>query len=415
MENRKRVVITGMGVVSPFGTGLDVLWDSLLKGKSAVGRITKFDPEGFGAQIAAEVKDFDPLLFLNRKDAKRYDPFLQFAKAAVKMCMDDSGIQVDEELASFFGVSIGSGIGGMQVLEDTHKNLLEKGPSRISPFFIPMMLVNMASGVAAMDYNLRGPNLSMVTACATGAHNIGISYEMIQSGKVTAMLAGGAEASITPLTIAGFSSMKAVSFSNDEPEKASRPFDMKRNGFVMGEGSAIMLLEELEHALARDAKIYAEIIGFGASSDAYHITQPEPEGRGAAHAMRMALAQQNTPCDRIDYINAHGTATPLGDIAETKAIKEVFGEHAGKLAVSSTKSMIGHLLGAAGAIEGIVTVLSVKNDKVTPTINLDEPDPQCDLDYVPNTPRDMKVDYALSNSFGFGGTNSVLAFKKFTG
>jgi 3-oxoacyl-[acyl-carrier-protein] synthase II len=414
MNKEKRVVITGMGVVSPYGAGHEILWDSVIAGKSGIGEITAFDTTDFTTKIAGEVRDFNPDDFMNRKESKRYDRFLQFSKAAVKMCMDDSKFEVTEDNAHEVGVSIGSGIGGMKTWEETHETLLSKGPSRVSPFFIPMMLGNMASGMAAMDYCLKGPNLCVVTACATGAHNIGLAFDFIREGRVKMMLAGGSDASITPLAVAGFASMKAISTANDEPQKASRPFDKKRDGFVMSEGAAVLMLEELEHAKARGAKIYGEMVGFGLSGDAYHITQPDPEGRGAVAAMKVALNSAGLAPEKIDYINTHGTSTPLGDIAETKAIRTVFGKHADKLVVSSTKSMHGHLLGAAGAIEALISILAAKNDIVPPTINLEELDPECDLDYVPDTARKMKVDYVLSNSFGFGGTNAVVVFKKYS-
>jgi 3-oxoacyl-[acyl-carrier-protein] synthase II len=413
MNNAKRVVITGLGVVSPYGEGIDILWNSVIAGKSAIDKITSFDTTDFTTKIAGEARNFNPENYMNKKEVKRYDRFLQFSKAAVQGCMEDSGLKVTEELAPRIGVSIGSGIGGMKTWEDTHEALISKGPSRVSPFFIPMMLVNMASGLAAMDFGLKGPNVCLVTACATGAHNIGLGYDLIKSGKATLMVVGGSDASITPLAVAGFSAMKALSSANDEPQKASRPFDIKRDGFVMSEGAAVLLLEELEHAKARGAKIYGEVIGHGASADAYHITQPDPDGLGAAAAMRIALDASGIKPEQIDYINAHGTSTPLGDIAETKAIKAVFGDHANKLVVSSTKSMHGHLLGAAGALEGLISVLATKHDMVPPTINQVEADPECDLDYVPNVARKKEVNYALSNSFGFGGTNAVLVFKKY--
>jgi len=413
MKENKRVVITGLGVVSPYGCGVDLLWESLIAGKSAVDRISLFDASQYNTKIAAEVKNFNPEDYMSKKELKRYDRFLQFSKAAVKMCMDDSELEITEEMKDKIGIAIGSGIGGMKFLEDTHTALLEKGPSRVSPFFIPMMLINMASGMVAIDYGVRGPNISLVTACATGAHNIGFGFHMIKNGMVKGMIVGGSDATITPLAVAGFSSMKALSEANDEPQKASRPFDKKRDGFVIAEGSAIMLLEELDHARSRGAKIYAEIVGFGMSGDGYHITQPDPEGRGAIAAMEMAIKEAGISPSQVDYINAHGTATPLGDIAETKAIKKVFGSHAKELVVSSTKSMIGHLLGAAGAIEALISVLAVMNDMIPPTINQEEPDPECDLDYVPNVARKKVTNYALSNSFGFGGTNAVLLVKKF--
>ncbi|MCD4786417.1 MAG: beta-ketoacyl-ACP synthase II [Candidatus Eremiobacteraeota bacterium] len=413
MEDAKRVVVTGAGVVSPYGIGVDVLWNSLLEGKSAIDRITAFDTTEMASKIAAEVKDFDPTQYIDRKTARRMDRFLQFAVAATKMCIEDSGLEITDENRKKIGVSIGSGIGGMGTLEKTHEVLLKKGPSKVSPFFIPMILVNMPSGMAAINHGLTGPNLCTVTACATGAHNIGLACDIIREGKAQAMVVGGTEATITPLSFAGFCSMRAVSFSNDEPKKASRPFDKNRDGFVMGEGCTILMLESLESAKSRGAKVYGEIVGFGMSADAYHITQPHPEGLGAILAMEMALEDAGIKPEKIDYINAHGTATPLGDIAETKAIKKVFGAHSRKLAVSSTKSMTGHILGAAGAIETLIILLATQNNIVPPTINLNDPDPECDLDYVPNKARKMPVNYAMNNSFGFGGQDSVLIVKKY--
>jgi 3-oxoacyl-[acyl-carrier-protein] synthase II len=413
MENRKRVVVTGIGIVSPFGVGYEILWENLIKGESAVAGITQFDPKDVGCQIAAEVKDFKPEEYLNKKELKRLDRFLVFSRVATKLCMEDSKLEINDENSYKIGAFIGSGIGGMKVFADTVVHMMDRGPSRISPFFIPMMISSIASGYAGIDHGLKGPNLCIVTACATGAHNIGMATDIIRSGKAVAMLAGGSEAAITPLATGGFSSMKALSFANAEPKKASRPFDLKRDGFVMGEGGAIIMLEELEHAKARNAKIYGEIVGFGMSSDAFHITQPHPEGEGAIRAMSETLQDAGVSPDKVDYINAHGTATPLGDIAETKAIKKVFGDHAYKLSVSSTKSMLGHLLGAAGAVEAVISLLAVKNNILPPTINLDFPDPECDLDYVPNKYREKVVDYAMSNSFGFGGQNAVLMVKKY--
>lgn len=413
MEDHKRVVVTGMGIISPYGIGVDALWNALTEGKSAIGLITAFDASEMGSKIAGEVKDFDPALYINKKEARRMDRFLQFAAAATKLCIEDSQIEITDENRHLIGVSIGSGIGGMITIESTHKTLMEKGPSKVSPFFIPMILGNMPSGIAAINHGITGPNICVVTACATGAHNIGLSAQLIKEGKAKMMIAGGSEATITPLSFAGFCSMKAVSFANEKPEKASRPFDKDRSGFVMGEGCALVMLESLESAKERGAKIYGELVGFGMTVDAYHITQPHPDAIGAINAMRLALDDAQITPDKIDYINAHGTATPLGDIAETKAIKEVFGEHASKLAVSSTKSMMGHLLGAAGAIESIVCILAAKNDVIPPTINLDSPDPECDLDYVPNTARKTAVNYSMNNSFGFGGQDAVLIFKKY--
>jgi len=413
MEDAKRVVVTGAGVISPYGIGVDILWSSLLEGKSAIDNISAFDPTGIASQVAAEVREFDPTQYIDRKTARRMDRFLQFAVAATKMCIDDSKLEITDENRHRIGVSIGSGIGGMSTLEKTHQTLLKKGPSKVSPFFIPMILVNMPSGMAAINHKLMGPNLCTVTACATGAHNIGLACNIIKEGKADAMVVGGTEATITPLSFAGFSAMRAVSFSNDKPKEASRPFDKNRDGFVMGEGCTILMIESLKSAKERGAKIYGEIVGFGMTADAYHITQPHPDGEGAVYAMKIAIEDAGIKPDKIDYINAHGTATPLGDIAETRAIKKVFGDHAQKLAISSTKSMIGHLLGAAGAIETLITILTTMHSIVPPTINITEPDPECDLDYVPNKAREMQVNYAMNNSFGFGGPDAVLIVKKY--
>ena len=410
---KRRVVVTGMGMVSPLGTGVEKTWNALVQGKSGVGRITKFDPTGFDTQIAAEVKDFAPENFIDKKEARRMDIFIQYAVASAIMAMEDSQFKVTPQNAERVGVVVGAGLGGLTTIESFHKVLLEKGPGRISPFFIPMLIVNEAPGQISMRFGAKGPNSSVVTACATGNHNIGDAWKMIQRGDADAILAGGVESTITPLAVSGFNAMKALSTRNSEPEKASRPFDKDRDGFVMGEGAGIILLEEMEHALNRGAKIYAEIVGYGLTGDAYHITAPAPDGEGAARCMAMALKDAGLRPEEVDYINAHGTSTDYNDLYETIAIKTVFKEHAGKLPVSSTKSMTGHLLGGAGGVESIFTILTIYRGLIPPTINYETPDPNCDLDYVPNAARKGDVRVAMSNSFGFGGTNAVLIFKKF--
>ena len=410
---RRRVVVTGMGMVSPLAIGVEETWQALIQGKSGVARITKFDPTGFDTQIAAEVKDFAPENFMDKKDIRRMDIFIQYAVAAATLALEDAQLKITPANADRVGVVVGAGLGGLTTLEAFHKVLLEKGPGRISPFFIPMLIVNEAPGQISMRFGAKGPNTSVVTACATGNHNIGDAWRIIQRGDADAVIAGGVEATITPLAVAGFNAMKALSTRNDEPEKASRPFDKDRDGFVMGEGSGIIILEELQQALDRGAKIYAEIIGYGLTGDAYHITAPAPDGEGAARCMAMALKSAGIEPEEVDYINAHGTSTDYNDLYETMAIKTVFKEHAKKLAVSSTKSMIGHLLGGAGGVEAIFTILTICRGIIPPTINYQTPDPGCDLDYVPNVARKASVRVALSNSFGFGGTNAVLAFKKF--
>jgi len=409
----RRVVITGMGMVSPLGTGVEKSWQALLEGKSGIGKITKFDTTGYDTQIAAEVKDFLPENFLDKKEIRRMDVFIQYAMAASIMAMEDAQLKITAANADRIGVIVGAGLGGLTTIESFHKILLEKGPSRISPFFIPMLIVNEAPGQISMRFGAKGPNSSVVTACATGNHNIGDAWRMIQRGDADGIIAGGVEATITPLAVSGFNAMKALSTRNAEPEKASRPFDKERDGFVIGEGAGIIILEELGHALNRGAKIYAEIIGYGLTGDAYHITAPSPDGEGAARCMAMALRDCEIPFQEVDYINAHGTSTQLNDTLETLAVKNVFHEHARKLAISSTKSMTGHLLGGAGGIEAIFTILTIHTGMIPPTINYENPDPECDLDYVPNQARRADVRVALSNSFGFGGTNAVLAFKKF--
>jgi len=409
----RRVVVTGLGMVSPLGTGVEKSWPALLQGKSGVGKITKFDPTGFDTQIAAEVKDFVPENFIDKKEMKRMDIFIQYAVAAAVMAVEDAQLKISPADAHRVGVVVGAGLGGLTTIEAYHKTLMERGPGRISPFFIPMLIVNEAPGQISMRFGAKGPNTSVVTACATGNHNIGDAWRMIQRGDADAIIAGGVEATITPLAVSGFNAMKALSTRNGEPEKASRPFDKNRDGFVMGEGSGIIILEELTRALDRGAKIYAEIVGYGLTGDAYHITAPSPDGEGAARCMQMALASGGIAPEQVDYINAHGTSTYYNDIYETIAIKAVFKEHAKKLPISSTKSMTGHLLGGAGGVEAIFTILTLCQGIIPPTINYETPDPDCDLDYVPNVARKADVRLALTNSFGFGGTNAVLAFKRF--
>ena len=409
----RRVVITGLGMVSPLGIGVEKTWQALVQGKSGVVRITKFDPTGFDTQIAAEVKDFVPENFMEKKEIKRMDIFIQYAMASAMMAMEDAQLPITPQNADRVGVVVGAGLGGLTTIEFFHKILMEKGPGRISPFFIPALIVNEAPGQISIRFGAKGPNYSVVTACATGNHNIGDAWRMIQQGDADAIIAGGVEATITPLAVSGFNAMKALSTRNHEPEKASRPFDKDRDGFVMGEGCGIIILEEMNQALDRGAKIYAEIIGYGLNGDAYHITAPAPDGEGAARCMAMALKSAGISPEEVDYINAHGTSTDYNDLYETMAIKAVFKEHAKKLAVSSTKSMTGHLLGGAGGVEAIFTVLTIHRGVIPPTINYDTPDPECDLDYVPNVARMADVRVALSNSFGFGGTNAVLIFKKF--
>ncbi|WP_028322322.1 beta-ketoacyl-ACP synthase II [Desulfatiglans anilini] len=409
----KRVVITGMGMVSPLGTGVQKNWEAVIAGKSGIGRITKFDPSPFASQIAGEVKDFDPSDFMDKQEIRRFDVFIHYAVASAKMAMADSGLKIDASNAGRVGCVTGSGLGGLAMLEHYHEVLLEKGPRRISPFFIPGIIANMAPGQIAIEFGAMGPNLSIETACAASAHAVGESFRMIREGVCDAMITGGAEAVVTPLALGGFCSMKALSTRNDEPEKASRPFDLDRDGFIMGEGAGILILEELEHARSRGAPIYAEIVGYGLSGDAHHVSAPHPDGAGAILCMRMALDFAGMKPEEIDCINAHGTSTKLNDAAENRAIKAVFGEHAAKIAVSSTKSMTGHLLGGAGGVEAIFSVLTLKEGIIPPTINYETPDPECDLDYVPNVARQAAVRTVMSNSFGFGGTNASLLFKRY--
>jgi len=410
MQNR--VVVTGIGAVTPVGIGKEKFWDALINGKSGISIIDKFDVTDYPVKIAGQVKDFNPADFIDKREYKKMDRFTQFAVAAAGLAIEDSGLHQEKYDETRMGVILGSGIGGIETIELQHEKLLKKGPKRISPFFISMLISNMAAGQISMLFRAKGPNLTVVTACASGANAIGEAFKTIQRGAADIVITGGTEASITPLAIAGFSSMRALSTRNDEPEKASRPFDADRDGFVMGEGAGILILESLEHAVKRNARIYAEVIGYGLSADAYHLTQPDPEGEGAATAMKMALEEGDLKPEEVDYINAHGTSTPYNDKFETIAIKKVFGEHAYNLMVSSIKSMTGHLLGAAGGVEAIATVLSIYNGIVPPTINYEKEDPECDLDYVPNKARKAPVKVALSNSFGFGGHNATLAFKK---
>lgn len=410
---RKRVVVTGLGIISPVGTGIEQFWTALTNGVSGIRRITRFDAANFSTQIAGEVVDFDPVQYIDRKEARRMDRFTQFAVAAAGMAIEDAGLDLDTIDRDRVGVILGSGIGGIETLESQARVLEEKGPSRVSPVFVPMIISNMGAAQVAIEYDLRGPNLTCVSACASSNNSIGDAFKYIQLGYADVMVTGGTEAPITPLAIAGFCNMKALSSCNEEPDKACRPFDAGRDGFVAGEGAAILILETLEHAIKRDARIYAEIAGYGCTCDAYHMTAPDPEGRGAIKAMQAALKDAGAPIEAVDYINAHATSTPLGDKAETIAIKKVFGEHAAGIAISSTKSMTGHLLGAAGGLEAAVCSLVIQRGVIPPTINYEQPDPDCDLDYVPNLARKAKVRFALSNSFGFGGHNATLAFKEY--
>ncbi|SFR01151.1 beta-ketoacyl-ACP synthase II [Desulfoscipio geothermicus] len=409
----KRVVVTGIGVVTPVGNSLEEFWRNLTGGVSGVGPITRFDTEGYSSKIAAEVKNFNPTDFIDRKEARRMDRFTHYAVAATTMAVENAALDMTKINRERAGVILGSGVGGLETLEDQHRVLMERGPGRVSPLFIPMMISNMGAGRVAINFGLRGCNVTTTSACASSSNAVGDAFRLIQRGQADVMITGGTEAPVTPLAVAGFCSMKALSTRNDNPAGASRPFDAGRDGFIIGEGAVILILEEMEHALARGANILAEITGYGASCDAYHITAPDPEGAGAALSMRLALEDAGLAPQDADYINAHGTSTPLGDKLETLAIKEVFGEHAARLAVSSTKSMTGHLLGAAGGLEAAVCVLAIDRGEIPPTINLDTPDPECDLDYVPNVARRADVKVALTNSFGFGGHNATLVFERF--
>jgi len=411
----RRVVVTGIGLVSSLGIGTEANWQAIRAGQSGVGTITKFDASQFATRIAGEVKNFDPLAFIEKKDVKKMDIFIQYAIAASQFAVDDAKLEVTPALERRVGVFIASGIGGFTTIEREHKALLEGGPRKISPFFIPSAIINLAAGQVSIRFGAKGPNSATCTACSASAHAIGDAFEIIRRGNADVMIAGGSEAAITPMGIGGFGALRALSTRNDEPERASRPFDKDRDGFIVGEGAGVLILEEYELAKARGARIYAELVGYGMSADAYHITAPSEDGEGAFRVMSAALDSAGVPASEIDYINAHGTSTPQGDALETLAIKRCFGEHARKVAVSSTKSMTGHLLGAAGGLEAGITVLAVRDQVAPPTINLDHPDAECDLDYVPHKSRPLAIEYALSNSFGFGGTNAALLFKKFEG
>ena len=408
----KRVVVTGLGALTPVGMGAEESWASLVKGKSGIGIVSRFDASEFPSRIAGEVKGFEPTDYMDKKDVKKMDTFIQYAIAAGKMAMDDSGLEICESNAERVGVMVGSGMGGLPAIERYHEAYLKGGPKKISPFFIPMTIINLAAGHISIMSGAKGPNSSIVTACATGTHAIGDAYRIIQRGEADAMIAGSSESVMCALAFGGFGAAKALSKRNDDPERASRPFDAERDGFVMGEGAGILVLEEMEHAKKRNAKIYGEVLGYGMSGDAFHMTSPAPGGEGAARCMKYAIKDADISSGDIEYINAHGTSTPAGDRGETMAIKTVFGAHAGKLAVSSTKSMTGHLLGAAGAVEAIFSLMALDRGVLPPTINLDSPDPECDLDYVPNVARSANIEVAMSNSFGFGGTNASLIFKK---
>lgn len=410
--SKRRVVVTGLGIVSPVGNSVAEAWQNLMAGRSGIGRISKFDASAFASQIAGEVKGFDVTQYLSAKDARRMDTFIHFGLAAGIDAIKDSGLEVTDANRERIGVNIGSGIGGLPMIEDTHTTYAADGPRKISPFFIPGSIINMISGNLSIMFGLQGPNLAVVTACTTGTHAVGESARMIEYGEADVMIAGGAEATVCPLAVGGFSSAKALSTRNDAPELASRPWDKDRDGFVLGEGAGVLVLEEYEHAKARGARIYCELVGYGKGADAHHMTAPTEDGSGAARCMKAALRNAGLNPDAVDYINAHGTSTPLGDLAETKAVKLALGAHAGKVMVTSTKSMTGHLLGAAGGVEAVFSALILANQAIPPTINLFEPGEGCDLDYVPNTGRDAAVNVALSNSFGFGGTNGTLVFRK---
>jgi len=409
----RRVVVTGVGVISPLGTGTEKNWDALTKGQSGIGTVTRFDAVNtLPTHIAGELKDFNAEDFIEKKEIKKMDLFIQYALAASELAMQDSGLQINDENAERVGVLVGAGLGGLPTIEKYHEAMLDKGYKKISPFFIPMLIINLAPGQISMRFGAKGPNLSSVSACATGTHSIGDAFRMIQRGDADAMIAGGTESTITPLGMGGFNVMKALSTRNDDPQGASRPFEKGRDGFVMGEGAGIVVIEEYEAAKKRGAKIYGEVAGYGLTGDAYHLTSPAPGGEGAARCMKMALSTAGMNPEDVDYINAHGTSTPLNDLYETMAIKTVFGDYAKKVMISSTKSMTGHLLGAAGGIEAVYSLLTMQNGVIPPTINYDEPDEELDLDYVPNQARDAEVNVAISNSFGFGGTNATLLFRK---
>ncbi|NNE43269.1 MAG: beta-ketoacyl-ACP synthase II [Gemmatimonadetes bacterium] len=413
MSNKRRVVVTGMGAVTPLGNTVGEFWENALAGKSGAGPITNFDASDHSVKFGSEVKDFDPSVCGDRKEVRKMDKFAQFGMAAAIQAVEDSGLKIDESNSTRIGTLIGSGIGGIETMENQHRILMEKGPGRISPFFIPMMIVNMATGLVSMRFGAQGPSNATVTACASGANAIGDAFRIIQHGDADAMIAGGAEAPITAISVGGFASMKALSNRNDDPTRASRPFDADRNGFVIGEGAGVVILEELEHAKARGARIQCELVGYGYTADAHHMTAPSPEGEGAARSMRAAIEDAGLSATDVDYVNAHGTSTPMNDRFETMAIKTALGEHARSVAVSSTKSMTGHLLGAAGGIEFILLAMAHMNGKIPPTINYETPDPDCDLDVVPNEARDADVKVALSNSLGFGGHNVTLATRSY--
>ena len=415
LSKRRRAVVTGIGIVSPLGVGIEENWQCLMTGRSGIGPITRFDSRNFATRIAGEVKGFHPEDFIAKKELRKMDPFLQFALVAARLALEDSRLKLTPTLSNRAGAIMGCGLGGIATIEEYHKLLLDFGPKKISPFFIPMIISNMAPGLISIYHGLKGPNLSVQTACAAGTHAIGQAYHMIREGTTDVMCCGGVEATISALAVAGFNAMRALSTRNDEPERASRPFDRERDGFVIGEGSAVLVLEELNVALDRGARIYAEVIGFGASGDAFHMAAPAPDGEGAARCMANALEDANLPPTAVDYINAHGTSTDLNDKYETQAIKAIFGDHAWKMGISSTKSMTGHLLGAAGGVEGAFAVLAIDRQIMPPTINYEHPDPDCDLDYVPNQARPAAIRIALSNSFGFGGTNGSLLFRKWNG
>ena len=414
-HRERRVVLTGIGLVSPLGVGTDKNWQALLRGESGIGPLTRFDASRHATRFGGEVRGFDPLLFMDRKEARKMDLFIQFAMAAAHLAVEDLGLAPEALAGERTGTYVGSGIGGLGSIEETHKVLLDKGPERVSPFFLIQTIINEAAGQISIRYGARGPNSATATACSTGAHAIGDSFRMIARGDADVMIAGGAEAPLTPLSIAGFNAMKAISERNDAPRKASRPFDAQRDGFVMAEGAGIIILEELGRALKRDARIYAELVGYGMSGDAHHVAAPAPDGDGAVRVMRLAMEDAGVRPEDVQYINAHGTSTPYNDKTETLAVKKAFGAHAGRVAVNSTKSMTGHLLGAAGGLEAGITALCVFHQIMTPTINYEFPDPECDLDYVPNEARKAEIVHALSNSFGFGGTNGSLLFKRFEG
>ena len=410
--SRRRVVVTGLGIISPVGNGVPEAWKSILAGASGITRITRFDASAFTSQIAGEVKGFDPAQVLSAKEARRFDTFIHYGLAAAIEAIKDSGLDFDREQREQVGVCIGSGIGGLPLIEETHKTMLASGPRKISPFFIPGSIINLIAGQLSIMYGLKGPNLALVTACTTANHCIGDAGRLIEYGDADVMVAGGSEACISPLGLGGFCAARALSTRNDDPAAASRPWDKDRDGFVLGEGSGVLVLEEFEHARKRGAKVYCELAGYGMSADAHHITAPCEDGEGAVRCMNNALRNAGLNHDQVNYINAHGTSTPLGDVAETVAVKNCFGDYARKLAISSTKSMTGHLLGAAGGVEAVFSALAVREQVAPPTINLTQPDPECDLDYVPNAARKMTIDVAVSNSFGFGGTNGSLVFRR---